>query len=324
MYWEENPIDIEPPKPKTKLHRMGELASRRVLDYFELDDLYTGVHVTPHAFVALTYAIDRQVLGFNDYDMLDIVSPGVIVGIVPKDGNYGELDADAYSTAQEFAELMQAIIVDNVRQGLLLESVADILEVLENYEDEIVDLLGSSNLGELEYFGIGYGGGDIGNRANPEIVRELLPKAILAVIEGADLRKTAMRLAMRAVPQTRIMRDIYDTEIVHIVIPAPYKLSAENPSYDTTPYFYGIEEYVEASEDEINIDRLNYLTLRDGTTIYKKPHDPSKVAWHGSGLEEMSAALPNLLTAELQQQAREAGSALDEDELREEFEDEDY
>jgi hypothetical protein len=175
------------------------------------------------------------------------------------------------------------------------------------------------------YFGIEYPGGTFGNQpeygAFLEAVEAQLAYQSDHLHNEYDLFRHALALAKEIVPQSRILRDIYEDEIAAIVVLAPYIDGEDSRDAEMmSPPF----ESLDAFEDMEQPEEFNRQILNDATVIYGSLEDVD--SWHGTSLSIAAEALPDILNFERKQAALEAGSVYSAEELEAyaEESDEDY
>ena len=316
-----NPLLAEPPVAPGKAHRLGSMAEAGVQDFFadvdeSVENLYEGVHVTPHPIVATAYAMARRKNDYNDYGLYDVVDPPVLVGF-KLDGEEA-LDADGYVTAKDLHELARQLIADEV-------TTEDFEDDHDGELQEQYDLAGYTwgPFFEFEpYFGIAYPGGRFGNQPAYDAFVSALLEHMNAISSGdyseEELRKQALKRAYEIVPQSRIMRDVFEEEVAAVLVLPPYIPAEDDAAFEEAPSppfqdlaaFEGMETPEEFDEE----------LLEDGTVVYG---DASKAnRWHGTSLSIARKALPDIFTPVVVNEAMEAGSAYDLEELEEESDEE--
>lgn len=317
-----NPLLARPPVAPGVAHRLGSAAAAEVQDFFayvddNVEDLYEGVHVTPHPIVATAYAMPRRKLDYNDFSLLDVVDPPVLIGF-KLDGEEA-LDADGYVTAMHLDKTASKLIDDDVTP----QDIDDDDEDGDLAEDYYLTDYAWGPFWDFEpYFGIAYPGGMFGNLPAYGAFINALKDHMEAIASGEfdneELLRQALRRAHAIVPQSRIMRDVAEDEVAAVLVLAPYMPNEDSPEFDETasPPFVGLEAF-EGMEEPEQFDRQ---LLNDGTVIYGDADEANR--WHGTSLSIARKALPDIFTPALVEKAVEAGSAYDLEELAEEYEDE--
>lgn len=302
-----NPLLSKPPVPtgygKGHRHRLGSMTEESVTKLFYDSDpmvrnMYEGVHITPHPIVASAYALNRRELDYNDYGYLDIVNPPVLIGLTIK--NPEHLDADGYVVAKAIYDFGEQLFEDGV------SSEDDLFELEDDYSFGDYTW---NNFYFDPYLGLSYAGGTFGNQ--PEygsFVRAVQEQLLLKkehLVSDEDLLENALALASEIVPQSRVLRDIYEDEIAAIVVLPPYVPAEEDSQHEEmpSPPFLDLSGFEQLETPE-EFDRA---LLEDSFVIYG---DVSKAkTWHGTSLTTAATALPAILTPELQEKAIEAGAA---------------
>lgn len=300
-----NPLLRKPPKHGRE-HRLGSAIAREVINKFSAVDpavknIYEGVHITVHPIVAAAYAMNRRRLAYNDDNLLDVVNPPILIGFRRINGPEA-LDADGYVTAKNILDVAEQLEKDGVdEEGLQeLAEAGDLdYEYFEDYAWQVEPF--------DTYFGIQYPGGKFGNEPEDVAFFEAV-KAQLAYQSDHrhneyDLFRHALALTKKIVPQSRILRDIYEDEVAVIVVLAPYLDGVESrdaemysPPFESLDAFEGMEQPEE----------FNQQILNDATVIYGSLEDVD--SWHGTSLSIAAEALPNILNFERNRAALEAGS----------------
>jgi len=307
-----NPLLRKPPKAGRE-HRLGSLTEREVTNLFSAVDpaaknIYEGVHITPHPIVATAYAMNRRRVAYNDYGLLDVVNPPVLIGFRRMEGE--ELDADGYVTAKAILDMAEQLEKDGVDEEGLQELTEE--GALED-EYSFGDYAWQAQPFE-PYFGIQYPGGTFGNKAEYNAFFEAVEAQLAYQSDHRhneyDLFRHALTLAEEIVPQSRILRDIYEDEIAAIVVLAPYIDGEDSRDEEMmSPPF----ESLDAFEDMEQPEDFNRQILNDATVIYGRLEDVD--SWHGTSLSIAAEALPDILDFERKQDALEAGSVYSAEEL---------
>jgi len=304
-----NPLSRKPPKWGQQ-HRLGSITEREIKDLFRFVDPevlspYEGVHVTPHPIVATAYAMNRRRVAYNDYELLDVVNPPVLVGLRLEGAE--TLDADGYVTAKNILKVTEQFEKD----GVDVDEFMDLVEHGEleyfsdySYEEEPFD----------PSFGLQYSGGKFGNipeyRAFVEAVKAQLIYQEDPSNNEYDLLRHALMLAQNIVPQSRILRDIYQDEVVAVLVLAPYQDGEESRDDEmTSPPFESLDAFEGMDQPEDFDSQL----LAYATVLYGDPRKANR--WHGTSLSIAAEALPEIFSPEKVQEALEAGSAYSKEDL---------
>jgi hypothetical protein len=332
-----NPLLARPVlAPGTRTHRMGEEASRRVQELFGLGDIYHGVHVTSSPFAAMAYALGRRTFAENDFGLLEIEDPGILLGLSSLCGPI-EPDADVLTTAQallhdlellkdNFAEFKYGEQDDEYGEGPLATFFAENHEAIE----ELARDNSHSSYGDVAYTGIENVAGDLANRPSADDYMGSLKTLTAAWIEGRqddgfdeeEASDEALKLALQIVPQARVMCDVPESAIACVLLAPNYMLGTEHRDYEDIAEYP--EKFIDISKfevDELYRPHMDEMLLEDAQVVWGNCAD--SVWWHGTSLSLASLALPGIFTPALQAEIREKGSLWDEDELASFYEEED-
>jgi len=304
-----NPLLQKPPVPSGRGHRLGSMTERSVRDLFRyvdpaVLDLYEGVHVTPHPIVAAAYALNRRRIAYNDLGMDDVIIPPVLIGLRVSGPEH--LDADGYVTAKAIEDFAEQLEKDGVTSDD------------ERFDYELAELEEDYSFGDNtrpEFFefdpdmGLAHPGGEFGNRADyadfVSAVRQQLAFREDPSNNEYDLLRNVLKLAQKIIPQSRIIRDVFEDEVAAIIVLAPYVPSRDDRNYEDmpSPPF----ESLDAFEGMSTPEAFDRQLLTDATVIYGDPRKANR--WHGTNLVTAAEALPSILTRKLVMEAERAGSA---------------
>jgi hypothetical protein len=314
---------------------MGERGEQEVIAKFgDLDpnvyDMYAGVHVSAHPVVATAYALGNRDIGEGDWGF-DVVNPGVLLGL--KTSKKSEIiDADGYTVASNFLTISQQLYDDDHHFDEF--DLGDLIlgpESEDSDESDIQDTFRDYARSDLTFddsLGIGYIGGDAGNRAGLEeyvvAVAELLPMWH-ALVDEDEIKLAALRLAKKFVPQGRILRDIPPRSIACVVVLPPWRPASYTDGWEEAQGAGWVDlsspEWTDELYDYSSPEEYDAFVLRNSTVVYG---DPNKAkTWHGTSLSRAAEALPSIFTPAVKQAAFEAGSAYDAEDYDDFDEDED-
>jgi hypothetical protein len=309
----DNPLLALPPTPAGRAHRLGELVEAEVLDFFDYpadENLYEGVHVTKHPIVASAYALARRQLDYDDYGRFDVVDPAVLIGLRVEDPTDMLADADVLTTGKAIYDVaLRAVDQDLDPEDLNDEETAEDLW-LSDYS------WGPSWAFE-SYLGLQYAGGDFGNRPAYDDFVEAVQTLMKAALDGKQryaLRAMAKKLALKIVPQSRLLYDVEEDQVAAVVVLAPYKPSEDDPYYEETVGFIPLDdfEYLETPE------AFDDVLLADAATVVGDVDDVDQ--WHGTSLSIAAKAFPDLFPPNVLEEALEAGRVHEEPEYDEDEE----
>jgi hypothetical protein len=310
-----------------KEHKLGSLTEKSVRDYFgdlgdEFDDIHKGVFFTPHPLVAYAYASDRQRIGYNDMGFDDVEDPPVFVGVKLQQPEY--MDTDAMVTAQNILYVAQK----QIRRSEDPEDEIDDFELLSDYARQ-----DSYSLDEET--GVGSLGGDVGTRpdggkllsALHDMVNYLdnneIPPEVEPVDMSKEVRQYAIDLAKDIIPQSRVLQDVSEAEIMAVLVIKPIvgpDTKDLGPEVrDPTHHF---EEWGELNEMTIS-DFDDWLLHPDQSFVVLQRAPLREIPlWHGTTLSAVREAYPGLIPPDKALEALEEASSYDLEAMRAEFEDE--
>lgn len=313
--------------PRGKEHKLGERVEQEVRSYFEdlaeeFEDIHKGVFFTPHPLVAYAYGADRQKIGYNnDFDIYDIEDPVALVGVKLKQDEY--MDTDALVTAMNILDVAQKTL----RRADDPDDIDD--------EDLMQDYGRSAfySFGDLD--GIRSIGGDVGTRpdgasfliAVRDMVELLEEKGIPPEENPVDfpeeVRQQAVDWAKDLIPQSRVLQDVEEEEILAVVVMKPI-LGPETKDLgpeviDPTHTFEDQGEVYDMSISDFD----DWLIHPDQSFVVLQRAPLKEIPlWHGTTLSAVREAYPGLIPPDKAQEALEAASSYDLEALRAEYEEE--
>lgn len=314
-----NPLAARPPSPRHgREHRLGVLVAESVQRQFahvddNVHDLYYGVHVTKHPIVATAYALDRRKLNYNDFALIDVVDPPVLIGL-RVDESEEHIDADGYVKAQDILRVAR----DLIQSGHDPDEVEGDVDLYDEWHDYSRSGYFADDV--LDY-GPGYVGGSIGNYPDAGDFARAVACAMRAIEEQVsedDLLRLALRLAASIVPQSRVMRDLDEDDVVAVIVLAPYALGGEEDGEEDAKGepFTCLGRFARLE----TVEEYDQAILADAEVLYGDPRAADR--WHGTSLSAAAEALPGILTHALVEEGKRLGSPYDHDALeaaREEY-----
>ena len=317
----ENPLSAHPtPRGSSQRNQMHPHATRMLADYWRaftpddvhpwLDDMYAGVHVTPWAFAALAYALQKRELWEDDYGRMEVTNPGVLLGI-SKDVEAGPYDADALTFARALVQKFFPLLLaeedlwdeDDKFDAEALWSSSELVEGgLDGFAQEYVS--------EGEYFGIQSTAGDVANRP-------LLTEFVAELETGNDgegwtreqreeePEDAALRIAAGVVPQGRVLGEVPAEHIVAVVVVENYPPGEEQDYVEEFEAAGKEFPYWAADYAEVDLENFSDKVLEEGTLVWGDLDDVE--FWHGTSLDNAKAALPEILTPDVVERAEVAG-----------------
>ena len=313
----ENPLSAHPtPRGSSQRNQMHPHATRMLADYWRaftpddvhpwLDDMYAGVHVTPWAFAALAYALQKRELWEDEWGREEVVNPGVLLGI-SADIEAGPYDADALTFARTLVQDLFPGLLEE--EDLWDEEGRFDAEAFWDWQDDYYDGFASDYVSEGEYMGLGSIAGDVANR--PQLAAFIEELEAGNAGEGwtremleEEPEMSALKIAAEVVPQGRILGEVPASQIVAVVVVENYP-PGQDGDFAEEFEAAGKEFPYWADEAEVDLENFSNKVLEEGTTVWG---DPDKAEfWHGTSLDNAKAALPEILTPDVIERAEVAG-----------------
>ena len=312
--------------PRGKEHKLESRVEDEVRRYFsdlgdEFDDIHKGVFFTPHPVVAYAYAWDRQTIGMNDFGSDDVEDPPVLVGVKLKQPEY--MDTDAMVTAKNILDLAQK----EIRRAEDPDDIDD-FELVEDYARSSGFSLEDVPLSQL--------GGDIGNRPEGgDLVRavhqmverleeEDIPPEEEPVDFPEDIRQYALDLAKEIIPQSRVLQDVNEEEIMAVLVMRPI-MGEETKELgpEVQDPMNTFSEWEDLNDMSIS-DFDDWLTHPDQSlaVIQRAPLNEIPL-WHGTALSYVREAYPGLIPLDRTEEILDAASTYDQEAMRAEYEEDD-
>jgi hypothetical protein len=277
-----------------------------------LDDMYAGVHVTPWAFAAIAYALQKRELWEDDYGRMEVLNPGVLLGI-SDEVEVGPYDADALTFARALIQDILPRLLDepgfwDEESHFDGEAFFDTLDGDYDYDE-----FAQEYISEGEYLGVRAVAGDAANRPLLTAFVEELETGNngggwtwedFGMVSKEVLAEKALKIAAEVVPQGRVLGDVPASQIVAVVVVANYP-PGQDGDFAEDFEAAGAEFPYWADEAEVDLENFSNKVLEEGTTVWG---DPDKAEfWHGTSLDNAKAALPEILTPDVIKRAEVAG-----------------
>lgn len=306
---------------------MGEWTGEQIARYWKkftpeevhpwLDDLHAGVHVTPWAFAALAYALQKRELWEDDYGRNEVLNPGILLGI-SDEVEVGPYDVDALVFAQDLAQSILPQLLDEPEfwdeesHGFDGEAFWESMSAGDG--EWVYDRFADAHISEGEYLGVRATAGDVANRPLLTAFIEELETGgksgegwiweDFGVVSKEALAENALKIAAEVVPQGRILGEVPASQIVAVVVVENYP-PGQDEDFAEEFEVAGKEFPYWADEAEVDLENFSNKVLEEGTTVWG---DPDKAEfWHGTSLDNAKAALPEILTPDVIERAEEAG-----------------